>query len=104
MVYDQAFLSREVEASEQLRATPGQWQLHTASLAPVALQDSQQIKQPCMTDWACKHAKVIVTRHRGAELSAKLAVSVSIVASHGANISVQCIAASTATPATLHMP
>jgi len=53
-----------------------------------------------MTDKACKHAKLFVTLHAGAELSAKPAVAVSIAASHGAKISVQRSAAS----ATLHMP
>ncbi len=47
-----------------------------------------------MTDKACKHAKLIVTPHSGAELSAEPAVAGSIAASHGAKLSVQCIAVS----------
>ena len=47
-----------------------------------------------MTNKACKHAKLIVIPHSGAELSAKPAVAGSIAASHGAKLSVQCIAVS----------
>ncbi len=57
-----------------------------------------------MTDTACKHAKLVVTLHAGAELSAKLAVAESIAASRGSKLSVQCNAASTASSVILHMP